>query len=226
MLLGDGLVLFEQRFDVCKVLLVPSQEDVDLNLLVELPQRLLATVGQREQAVRGPVPSFVVARREVVDQHDDHEAQDSREHEVQPGAGLRAHPCPPRPQGSDAQADCQHGDREIEHEVPCVDHALGEALHVAPHAQVGADLACRPVEDELTDAHGEQDSKHHERQHRGDDLGGCKHAHQQADSHEVGAKAEYAEVARRSGSPVDAPVLAHDPGVDERRQPQYAPHHE
>ena len=34
---GDGLVLFEQRLDVREVLLVSSEEDVDLNVLCRAP---------------------------------------------------------------------------------------------------------------------------------------------------------------------------------------------
>ena len=89
----DRFVFFEQRLDICEVLLVPTEEDVDLDVLIELLQCLLAALGKREQAMGGPVPALVMTRLDVVQQNDDHQAHHGGEQEIEPHAWLRAHPC-------------------------------------------------------------------------------------------------------------------------------------
>ena len=90
---SDRGVLLEQRLDIREVLLVASEEHVDLDVLVELAKDLLASVRQREQALARPVPAPIVARRDVVQENDDHETENPGQREIETSARLRTHAC-------------------------------------------------------------------------------------------------------------------------------------
>src|SRR5260370_26238328 len=126
-----------------------------------------------------------------------------------------------RPAGEEEEEEDR---RPVIDQVPTVDDALVELLHVAEEVDVAqgllGDLA---VEQVVQEADQEQDGdQHHEGHDRGQQLALAERREEHADREEQGAQAEDPEVAAGDRSPVDAAVARDEAGIGHRRHPQRA----
>src|ERR1700688_1587875 len=126
-----------------------------------------------------------------------------------------------RPGGEEEE---QEDRRPVIDQVPAVDDALVELLHVAEEVDVAqgllGDLAVEHVVQAADqEEHGDQ---HHEGHDRRQQLPLGERREEHADRQEQGAEAEDPEVAAGDRPPVDVAVTRDDAGIGHRRHPQRA----
>src|SRR6202023_1240029 len=126
-----------------------------------------------------------------------------------------------RPAGEEEEEEDR---RPVIDQVPAVDDAPVELLHVAEEVDIAqgllGDLAVEQVVQEADqEQHGDQ---HHESHDRRQQLALAERREEHADRQEQGAEAEDPEVAAGDRSPVDVAVARDDAGIGHRRHPQRA----
>ena len=189
-------------------------------------QRLERGRAERPALVARPVPAREVAAAEDVDDDRQHDRRDdARRLERLPAvraARRRLIPTSRRRPRAWSTKSGKHDERAVEDEVPRVDDAAREVVHVRPHRDVRADVVHRRpfARDELADAEDEEDEE---------DERGPYHREELRPRERARAEAERRGTPRRRGgrrgtrSPRRAsrasPVRAEDDEVEHRRHP-------